>query len=145
MIYGWNYLNRNFLNNNVSQISGQISRKISEKSSLNTGSSCNISNNEKLNFNNILNDQISRLTGLKFSKHAEMRLRTRNINLSGTQLERISQAVTKAEGKGVKDSLIIVDDIALVVSVKNKTVVTVTDKTELKNNIFTNIDGAVII
>jgi len=137
---------KNYLNNNISQFSGQVNRKIVEKNSiLNTGNSGNISNNERLNFSDILNEQLSKQSELKFSKHAEMRLRSRNINLSGTQLERINQAVTKAEGKGVKDSLIIVDDIALVVSVKNKTVVTVNDKNELKNNVFTNIDGAVIL
>ncbi|NLD45618.1 MAG: flagellar biosynthesis protein [Clostridiaceae bacterium] len=94
-------------------------------------------------FEEILKSKTNEIDGLKISKHAEMRLQSRNINLSGTQKEKISQAVKKAEEKGVKDSLVMVDDIALVVNIKNKTVVTAVNSNELKQNVFTNIDGAV--
>lgn len=137
MIYG-----RNFINNNVAKIPGQAIEKVQgRKDPVVNGTT----NNQNSGFGKILNEQINKNSGLKFSKHAEFRLHTRNINLSGLQIDRINQAVTKAEGKGVKDSLILMDDIALVVSVKNKTVVTVANKNELKDNVFTNIDGAVIV
>ena len=97
------------------------------------------------NFGDILKDKLQIQTQVKFSKHAEQRLQERNINVTPNQLERINDGVAKAEGKGIKDSLILMDNLALVVNVKNKTVVTATNTNELKNNVFTNIDGAVIV
>jgi len=97
------------------------------------------------NFGDLLREKIQNQTEVKFSKHAELRLQTRNISLNPNQLERIKNGVNKAEEKGVKDSLILVDDLALVVNIKNKTVVTAANTNELKENVFTNIDGAVIV
>ena len=82
---------------------------------------------------------------LKFSKHASMRLENRNISLSREQNERLESGVRKAGEKGIHDSLVIVDSLAFIVNVPNKTVVTALDKSEAGENIFTNIDGAVII
>lgn len=79
---------------------------------------------------------------LKFSKHANERLATRNINLSAEQMERLENGTTKAREKGIRESLVMVDDLAFIVNVKNNTVITaVGDATD---SIFTNIDGAVI-
>jgi len=94
-------------------------------------------------FGKILEEKISQNGGLKFSKHAEMRLQMRNIHLSREQKEKINAAVSKAEEKGVKDSLVIMDNLAFVVNVKNKTVITAAASGDLKENVFTNIDGAV--
>ena len=96
-------------------------------------------------FENILKDKLQTQTQVKFSKHAEQRLQERNIKVTPNQLERINDGVVKAEEKGIKDSLILMDNLALVVNVKNKTVVTATNTNDLKNNVFTNIDGAVIV
>lgn len=82
---------------------------------------------------------------LKFSKHAVMRLENRNISLSKEQSERLESGVKKAGEKGINDSLVIVDSLAFIVNIPNKTVVTALDKSEADENIFTNIDGAVII
>ncbi|MCR5468440.1 MAG: flagellar protein [Lachnospiraceae bacterium] len=82
---------------------------------------------------------------LKFSKHASMRLESRNIALSSEQSERLEEGVMKASEKGINDSLVIVDSMAFIVNVPNKTVVTAMDQTGTDENIFTNIDGAVII
>ena len=81
---------------------------------------------------------------VKFSKHAESRLQTRNIQLTDEQKSKLNDAVNRAGEKNVKDSLVMVDDIAFVVNVREKNVVTVLNKDEMKNNVFTNIDGAVI-
>jgi flagellar operon protein len=81
---------------------------------------------------------------VKFSKHASMRLNDRNIELSEEQLERLNDGTQKASEKGINESLVLVDDLAFIVNVKNNTVVTAMDQTETKKNIFTNIDGAVI-
>jgi flagellar operon protein len=94
-------------------------------------------------FGKILSQNIEKSSGLKFSKHAEMRLESRKIQLSDAQKDKINKAVNRAEEKGVKDSLILLDNIALVVNIKNKTVITAVNSNELKDNVFTNIDGAV--
>ena len=82
---------------------------------------------------------------LKFSRHALGRLNDRNIELSAGQLERLEDGAKKAERKGIRDSLVIVDQLAFIVNVPNQTVVTAMDSTETNENIFTNINGAVII
>jgi flagellar operon protein len=82
---------------------------------------------------------------LKFSKHALVRLNDRNIELDDGQLERLNQGAVKAGQKGIKDSLVIVDQLAFIVNVPNQTVVTAMDSTETDENVFTNINGAVIM
>ena len=82
---------------------------------------------------------------LKFSKHAAGRLADRNIELSTKQLERLNDGVRKAGQRGIKDSLVIVDSLAFIVNVPNQTVVTAMDSTETNDNVFTNINGAVIM
>ncbi|HTX99587.1 MAG TPA: TIGR02530 family flagellar biosynthesis protein [Bacteroidota bacterium] len=84
------------------------------------------------------------LEGLKFSKHAQERLSARNITLNEADLSSLQQAVSKADEKGSQDSLILLRDTAFIVSVKNRTVVTAVDAAAAKNNVFTNIDSAVI-
>lgn len=96
-------------------------------------------------FGSILQDKLEQSSGLKFSKHAELRLQSRNINLTQVQKDKMSEAVNKAEAKGVKDSLVLMDDLAFVVNVRSRTVITAANSNELKENVFTNIDGAVIV
>lgn len=116
--------------------------RISEKQLNNTGIN-KAKESVQSSFDDILKGEISKTSNVKFSKHAQMRLETRNIRLTDTQMQRISKALDKAEQKGVKDSLVMMDDIALVVNVKNRTVITAVNSNELKENVFTNIDGAV--
>lgn len=82
---------------------------------------------------------------LRFSNHAIERMQTRGISYSPERLVRLEEAVQKAAAKGSKDTLVLMDDSALIVSVKNNTVVTVMDKNALKENVFTNIDSTVVI
>lgn len=79
---------------------------------------------------------------LRFSKHANERLVSRNIDLSNEQLERLENGTNKARAKGIKETLVMVDDLAFIVNVKNNTVITAVNDTG--DSIFTNIDGAVI-
>ena len=83
--------------------------------------------------------------GVKFSQHAQDRLRARNITFSAAELANLEGAVTSVAQKGGRESLVMMGDSALVVSVKNRTVVTALDKTQMRGNVFTNIDSAVII
>lgn len=80
---------------------------------------------------------------LKFSKHANERLISRNIDLTSAQRERLNGAVKRAEAKGIKESLVMLDNLAFIVNVKNNTVVTAVTGEE--ERIFSNIDGAVIV
>lgn len=100
-------------------------------------------NEKSQGFDEILKGKMSESSDIKFSKHAQMRLEARNINITDADKKRISTAIDKAAQKGVKDSLVMMDDIALVVNVKNRTVITAVNSNELKENVFTNIDGAV--
>ena len=80
---------------------------------------------------------------VQFSKHAALRLSDRNIRITGEQLERVEDGLQRANAKGIRDSLVLVDDLALVVNVKSKTVITALQNTQ--ENVFSNIDGAVIV
>lgn len=80
---------------------------------------------------------------LKFSNHALERMNSRGIFFTPEQITKIEQAAGKANQKGGKEALIISDQNALIVSLKNNTIVTVMDKEGLKDNVFTNIDSTV--
>lgn len=95
-----------------------------------------------VSFQDILSKKIN-ATGLQFSKHASMRLNNRDISLSEEQLKRVEEGVKCADKKGIKDSLVLVDNVALVVNVKNRIVITAMN--QKNDNVFTNIDGAVIV
>jgi len=84
-------------------------------------------------------------TGVTFSNHAQDRLKERGIRLSGADMERLEGAVESVAKKGGRDSLVLLGDAALVVSVKNRTVVTAMDRAGMKGNVITNIDSAVIL
>src|SRR5277367_1037959 len=81
---------------------------------------------------------------LQFSKHALDRVQRRGIELDGATLQRLSDGVSRAAGKGSRDSLVLVDGTAFVVSVSNHTVITAVGSEHMKENVFTNIDSAVI-
>lgn len=83
--------------------------------------------------------------GVRFSQHAQDRLRARNISFNNDQLQQLEGAVNSVAQKGGKDSLVMMGDAALVVSVKNRTVITAMDRSQMKGNVFTNIDSAVVI
>ncbi len=84
------------------------------------------------------------LEGLKFSNHAQARLNSRDITLSSDDMKRLESAVTKAGDKGAQDSLVMLRDMAFIVSVRNRTVITAMKGEQTQNNVFTNIDSAVV-
>lgn len=94
-------------------------------------------------FAKILDDKLQQ-SSVKFSAHATKRLEARNITLSAQQLNTLEDAVEKARAKGGRETLILLDNVALVVSVANRTVITAMDGDNLKDNVFTQIDSAVI-
>lgn len=90
-------------------------------------------------------NQVIENSSLKFSKHAAMRLTNRNILMTQDMNRRLENGVEQASEKGIQESLVLIDSIAFIVNVPNKTVVTAMDQKETLNNVFTNIDGAVIM
>ncbi|KPV60674.1 flagellar biosynthesis protein [Paenibacillus sp. A3] len=91
-------------------------------------------------FDTMLQNQL-----VRFSHHAEERLRQRGIQLGPEQLVKLNTAIDKAASKGAKDSLMLINDTALIVNIKNRTVVTAMDGASMKDNVFTQIDSAMII
>ena len=97
-------------------------------------------------FQEILESSQNRSAGeVKFSKHAAGRLADRNIELTSGQMERLQEGTQRAQQKGIKESLVIVDQLAFIVNIPNSTVVTAMNQNDAVENVFTNIDGAVII
>ena len=83
--------------------------------------------------------------GLKFSNHAIERMRDRGITMKPEDLAKLNDAVEKAAKKGSRESLVLMGDTALIVSIKNKTVVTALDKESMKDKVFSNIDSTMIL
>lgn len=82
---------------------------------------------------------------LKFSKHADARLAERDIRLTENQMLRLNEGADKASAKGIRDSLVILDNLAFIVNTPSRTVITAMDQNYGQDNVYTNIDGAVII
>lgn len=95
-------------------------------------------------FESIFQEQLSQAE-VKFSAHALKRLESRQISFDTQDMALLKDAVNKAEAKGARESLILMDQLALVVSIKNRTVITAVDGANIKDNVFTNIDSAVIV
>lgn len=96
----------------------------------------------KQTFQQVLNQQVE---GLKLSKHAKTRLQERNIHFQDKQWQDISSKVSEAKTKGITDSLVLTKDAALVVSTKNQTVITAMGRQEATSQIFTNINGTIVM
>lgn len=94
-------------------------------------------------FSSILSQKLNESKEVKISKHAAMRIEDRKIDLDADRVERLKNAVDKASTKGVRDTLVVMDDVAFVVNVNARTVITALNQSELKDNVFTHIDGAV--
>lgn len=82
---------------------------------------------------------------LKFSAHASQRLKERKIEMDAATMVKVNDAIDKADAKGIDDTLVLTKDAALIVNVKNRTVITAMDRSQMTGNVFTNIDGAVLI
>jgi len=90
-------------------------------------------------------DGKSAVEGLKFSNHAIDRMKDRGIALKPEDMMKLNDAVEKAAKKGSREALMLMGDTALIVSVKNKTVVTAMDKDSMKDKVFSNIDSTMIL
>ena len=96
-------------------------------------------------FSEILAERIKASTGVNFSKHAIERVTQRNVDIDSERMERLSEGIRLASQKGLGEALILVDQAAFIVNAKNNTVITAVSGEDLKGNVFSNINGAVII
>src|SRR5690606_27091894 len=103
-------------------------------------------NTEQISKQSIM-DHLKQATGdeLKISKHAAERMNERNISITDREWQQISEKVFEAKDKGVKQPLVLLDQAALIVSAKNATVITALDRNEAKQQLFTNIDGTILL
>jgi flagellar operon protein len=100
-----------------------------------------IADENKTSFNEIFKEELNKL---KFSAHAQSRMTSREINLTGDDLQRLSHAVDKAQQKGSSETLVMLDEKAFIINIPNKTVITVVDKNKMESNVITDIDSAVM-
>ena len=96
-------------------------------------------------FKQILNEKLKSSQGVNFSAHAMQRIEQRDLNLTPEHISRLDRGVENLQSKGSQNSLVLVDNNAFIVSVKNNMVVTAIDKSEAINNVYTNIDSVTIV
>ena len=100
---------------------------------------------EKSSFKKILVDKLENESEISFSRHAQKRIVSRGIELTEEKLEQLEKGVEKLKEKGARESLVLLNEVAYVVSIENDTVITAVDEENVKENIFTNIDSAVLM
>ncbi|WP_246939929.1 TIGR02530 family flagellar biosynthesis protein [Bacillus pinisoli] len=90
-------------------------------------------------------DVLQEVVGIKISKHAQKRLAERNIEIAEESWTKLQKKMIEAKGKGIIDSLVVMDQAALIVNTKNQTVITAMDREEANSQIFTNINGTILL
>lgn len=95
-------------------------------------------------FEEVLRTQGGYAPGLRFSAHARQRMESGGVNLDGESMARLERAVSEADRKGARDALVLMDDLALLVSISNRTVITAVDQARRRSGVFTNIDSVVM-
>ncbi len=115
--------------------------KPGEKRNANTGKA----NSAGAEFKHLMEKALDRKSELKISSHALKRLGQRNIDLTEKDIKNLETAVDKAEAKGARESLLLYKEMAFVASIRNRTIITAVGQRDSKENVFTNIDSAVII
>lgn len=128
----------------IEQLAGEYLKQ--KKAQVTTKESSDVlSFQEVLKYKQDAFQQIIEPASVSFSKHASERLNSRNIHLTDTQMQRLNQGIEQARDKNINESLVMLDNLAFIVNVKNNTVITALNQGEETNHVFTNIDGAVII
>lgn len=131
----------NGIDNHIYSLEQAASKYLTQKKEVinNNGNQLSFDEIFRSKSNAVLDDE------LVFSKHANERLESRNINLTEGQVKRLNEGVAQAREKSIKESLVMMDNLAFIVSINNNTVITALDQDSSDNKVFTNIDGAVIV
>lgn len=82
---------------------------------------------------------------VEFSKHAAARAEERGIEMTPALMDKLTDSVERAQAKGARNILAIDQSLAFIINVPNNRVVTLMRQDEMKENVFTNIDGAVLL
>lgn len=129
----------------IEQAAGKFGSKRSSTNNAGTAGASSFGEilNQKKSIEEAVNE--SQSLSIKFSKHAGERLEQRAIQLTSEQMTRLEEGTRKASGKGIKESLVLLDNMAFIVNTQNNTVITAMCQNAGEENIYTNIDGAVII
>ena len=101
--------------------------------------------NSGKSFANALRKEVSKQDDVRLSAHAQKRLIERDVEFGDLEHKRLSEAISRINEKGADKSLVLMDDLALLVSARNRIVITALDSTSARNAVFTNIDSAVIV
>lgn len=119
--------------------------KVDQLSRINsTVNNVNARLNANIDFSKVL-EEVQSKKDLKISAHAMDRLKERNISLSDTDMNNLKSAVENIRSKGGREALILYNNVAFITSIRNNTIITAVDQSSLKENVFTNIDSAVIV
>lgn len=124
---------------------GTLNHTEAVKQSQNTAEANDVKKADGMNFAEMLKLRALTAGAPEFSKHAVKRVLDRTGNVSDADMQRLAKGVELAKSKGLDDTLILLDSTAYIVSVRNGTVITTVDAAGLKESVFTNIDGAVIV
>jgi len=100
---------------------------------------------QETSFKEMFSKELAQSRNLGFSRHAHERLHSRGLELSEENLNLLANAIDRAESKGSRETLVLADEAAYVVSVKNRMVITVFDRDNLRQGVVTSIDSAVIV
>lgn len=100
---------------------------------------------ERTTFQELLHSELQSVSSLKLSKHAEQRISERGISINEETWKQIEGKLSEARQKGIKDSLVLLEQAALVVNAKTNTVITAMNRREASSHIFTNINGTILI
>ena len=120
-------------------------RRIDESSWIKPNRTASVGKSNQQGFGQILQKEVVRQQEVKFSHHALDRLRSRNIQLTSSDVNLLNGAIQQVADKGGQDSLVLMNNVAYVVNVPSRTVVTAIDNMHLQQNVFTQIDSAVIV
>lgn len=112
---------------------------------INSNNNTNKKSQNKINFDEVLKSKLNSEESFVISKHASKRIDERDIKLNKIDIKKINNAINLASQKGSKNCLMLYKDIALITSIKNRTVITVLKKDDAKGNVFTNIDSTIIL
>lgn len=132
----------NFIRN-ISNINSNLDINSIKKQNLNKNSAVNEGLKES-SFKELLSEKQAKVNALSFSKHAAERIEQRNIDIDESVEGKLNEALEQAKDKGLKNVLVMIDSSAFILNTLSSKVITALNNSELKENIFTNIDGAVI-
>ena len=95
-------------------------------------------------FAQVLSGELHTQRAVKLSAHAKARIESRALKLSAADEGRLQAAVDLASARGARQSLVMLERLALIVNIPSRTVITAMENDGARGTVFTNIDSAII-